>query len=56
MICEKIIDKDIEPVGMAPGHFDQSPGVFYININRVNSYGKIKLELLNTYFIMNFFM
>ena len=37
MICEKIIDKGISPVGMAPGHFDQSPGVFYINVDEINS-------------------
>ena len=37
MICEKIIDKGVMPIGMAPGHFDQSPGVFYINVDEINS-------------------
>ena len=55
MICEKIIDKGIEPVGMAPGHFDQSPGVFYININRVNSYGKNKTGIVKHVFHHEFF-
>ena len=43
------------PVGMAPGHFDQSPGVFYINVMKLTlNKKKIEMELLNTYFIMNF--
>jgi len=40
MICENISDSEVNPVGIAPGHFDQSPGVFYINISEVNSYKK----------------
>ena len=40
MICEKISDNGVVPVGVAPGHFDQSPGVFYINISEVNSFKK----------------
>lgn len=40
MICENISDGEVNPVGIAPGHFDQSPGVFYINISEVNSYKK----------------
>ena len=38
MICEKITDKSLgfEPGGLAPGHVDQSPGVFYLNLSAVN--------------------
>ena len=38
MICEKITDKSLgfEPGGLAPGHVDQSPGVFYLNLSVVN--------------------
>ena len=34
MICEKIEDEELgfEPGGLAPGHVDQSPGVFYLNL------------------------
>lgn len=38
VICEKIIDEnfDFEPAGIAPGHYDQSPGIFYLNLSLIN--------------------
>jgi len=41
MVCEKITSEELgfEPAGLAPGHVDQSPGVFYINLS---TYNKIK--------------
>jgi len=44
MFCEKITDKGLgfEPGGLAPGHVDQSPGVFYLNLSAVNKYKKPK--------------
>ena len=46
MICEKITDNSLgfEPGGLAPGHIDQSPGVFYLNLSAVNKYQKSKLK------------
>ena len=40
MICEKVEDKSLgfEPAGLAPGHVDQSPGVFYLNLSILNDY------------------
>ena len=40
MICEKITDQSLgfEPGGLAPGHVDQSPGVFYLNLSVVNKF------------------
>ena len=33
MICDKLTLGDNEVAGLAPGHYDQSPGVFYISSN-----------------------
>lgn len=46
MFCEKITDKGLgfEPGGLAPGHVDQSPGVFYLNLSAVNKYKKPKFK------------
>ena len=58
MICEKITDQSLgfEPGGLAPGHVDQSPGVFYLNLSVVNKFKnqKQKKIILDFYFIMNF--
>ncbi|WP_440690708.1 putative zinc-binding metallopeptidase [Candidatus Pelagibacter sp. HIMB1782] len=46
MICEKITDKSLgfEPGGLAPGHVDQSPGVFYLNLSVVNEIKDLKAK------------
>ncbi|WP_440643590.1 putative zinc-binding metallopeptidase [Candidatus Pelagibacter sp. HIMB123] len=46
MICEKITDKSLgfEPGGLAPGHVDQSPGVFYLNLSAVNKIKNLKAK------------
>ena len=46
MICEKITDKSLgfEPGGLAPGHVDQSPGVFYLNLSVLNKFKNNKLK------------
>ena len=46
MICEKITDKSLgfEPGGLAPGHVDQSPGVFYLNLSVVNKFKNPKAK------------
>jgi succinate dehydrogenase flavin-adding protein (antitoxin of CptAB toxin-antitoxin module) len=35
MICETLILNESQVVGVAPGHYDQSPGVFYISANQL---------------------
>ena len=54
MICEKIKDENLgfEPGGLAPGHVDQSPGVFYLNLSSVNKQKnpKIKKETVKVLF------
>ena len=55
MICEKISDNGVVPVGVAPGHFDQSPGVFYINISEVNSFKKEKMGVIKHVFHHEFY-
>ena len=59
MICEKITDKSLgfEPGGLAPGHVDQSPGVFYLNLSAVNKYKntKIKKEYIRLLFHHEFY-
>ena len=35
MICEELILNDSKVAGVAPGHYDQSPGVFYISANKL---------------------
>jgi hypothetical protein len=54
MICEKIQDETLgfEPGGLAPGHVDQSPGVFYLNLSVLNKYKnpKIKEETVKVLF------
>ena len=35
MICETLILNESQVVGVAPGHYDQSPGVFYISANHL---------------------
>ena len=35
MICEELTLGDNEVAGLAPGHYDQSPGVFYISANQL---------------------
>lgn len=46
MICEKIEDEELgfEPGGLAPGHVDQSPGVFYLNLSVLNKYKNPKVK------------
>ncbi|WP_440930934.1 putative zinc-binding metallopeptidase [Candidatus Pelagibacter sp.] len=55
MICDKISNKGITPVGMAPGHFDKSPGVFYVNISEINSQGKNKNSIIKHVFHHEFY-
>ena len=54
MICEKIEDEELgfEPGGLAPGHVDQSPGVFYLNLSVLNKYKnpKVKKETVKLLF------
>ena len=54
MICEKIEDEGLgfEPGGLAPGHVDQSPGVFYLNLSVLNKQKnpKIKKETVKLLF------
>ena len=35
MICEELTLNESKVVGVAPGHYDQSPGVFYISANQL---------------------
>ena len=35
MICEELTLNESKVVGVAPGHYDQSPGVFYISANEL---------------------
>ena len=42
MICQNLELENSNPLGLAPGHYDQSPGVFYININGINKSTDIK--------------
>ena len=46
MICEKIEDQQLgfEPGGLAPGHVDQSPGVFYLNLSLLNKNKDLKFK------------
>ena len=37
MICETLILNESQVVGVAPGHYDQSPGVFYISVNELKN-------------------
>ena len=37
MICETLILNESQVVGVAPGHYDQSPGVFYISVNKLKN-------------------
>jgi len=59
MICEKITDKSLgfEPGGLAPGHVDQSPGVFYLNLSAVNKYknAKVKKDYIRLLFHHEFY-
>lgn len=55
MICDKISNRGITPVGMAPGHFDKSPGVFYVNISEINSQGKNKNSIIKHVFHHEFY-
>ena len=44
MICETLILNESQVVGVAPGHYDQSPGVFYISVNELKN-GKNDLRV-----------
>ena len=55
MICDKISNKGITPVGMAPGHFDKSPGVFYVNVSEINSQGNNKNSIIKHVFHHEFY-
>ena len=55
MICEVVSDRGVIPAGLAPGHYDKSPGVFYVNISEINSHGKRKVELLKHLFHHEFY-
>ena len=35
MICDELTLNDSEVIGVAPGHYDQSPGVFYLSANEL---------------------
>ena len=37
MICETLTLNESQVVGVAPGHYDQSPGVFYISVNELKN-------------------
>ncbi|AFS47579.1 hypothetical protein HIMB5_00008270 [alpha proteobacterium HIMB5] len=59
MICEKVEDKSLgfEPAGLAPGHVDQSPGVFYLNLSILNDYKdpEIKKDTVKVLFHHEFY-
>ena len=55
MICEDIIDRGIVPAGLAPSHFDKSPGVFYVNINEINKHKKNKTNIIKHVFHHEFY-
>lgn len=56
VICEKINDDniDFEPAGIAPGHYDKSPGVFYLNLSVVKN-RKDKENLIKEIFHHEFY-
>ena len=56
VICEKISDERIhfEPAGLAPGHYDKSPGVFYLNLSLINN-RKDKEDLIKEIFHHEFY-
>jgi len=37
MICDELTLNGSKVVGVAPGHYDQSPGVFYISVNKLKN-------------------
>ena len=37
MICDDLTLNGSKVVGVAPGHYDQSPGVFYISVNKLKN-------------------
>ena len=55
MICEKIEDEQLgfEPGGLAPGHVDQSPGVFYLNLSSLNKHKNPKYKKENVSFLFH---
>ena len=55
MICEKLSDRGEDPVGLAPSHFDQSPGVFYVNISAIKSFNKEKVGVIKHVFHHEFY-
>jgi len=35
MICEVVSDRGVIPAGLAPGHYDKSPGVFFVSSKQI---------------------
>lgn len=55
LLCNKITDAGVNPIGIAPGHFDKTPGVFFVNISEINSHKKNKKNVLRHVFHHEFY-
>ena len=55
IICEELTDRGENPAGLAPSHFDQSPGVFYVNISAIKSFNKEKVGVIKHVFHHEFY-
>ena len=55
LLCDKITDGGVNPVGIAPGHYDKTPGVFFVNISEINSHKENKKNVLRHVFHHEFY-
>ena len=56
MLCEDLVWGNKHPEGMASVHYDKSPGVFYLSINKINSHNnKVRKNIIKHVFHHEFY-